>query len=37
MPDMDDSVDFLSDVGQLEKFKMAAVETGSGGHHLEFR
>ena len=37
MTDMDDSIDYVSDVGRLEKFKMAAVETESGGRHLEFR
>jgi hypothetical protein len=26
----------LSDVSQLLKFKMAAIETGSGGRRLEF-
>ena len=37
MPDMDMALSTLSDVGRLPKFKMAAIETGSGGHHLEFR
>jgi hypothetical protein len=27
----------LSDVGRLPKFKIAVMETGSGGRHLEFR
>ena len=27
----------LSDVGRLPKFKIAAIETGSGVRHLEFR
>ena len=27
----------LSDVDRLPKFKMAAIETGSSGRHLEFR
>ncbi len=37
MPDMDMALSTLSDVDQLPKFKMAAIETGSGGRHLEVR
>jgi len=37
IPNMDMTLSTLSDVGRLPKFKMAAVETGSGGRHLEFR
>ena len=37
MPDMNMTLSTLSDVGRLPKFKMAAIETGSSGHHLEFR
>ncbi len=37
MPDMDKALSTLSDVGRLPKFKMAVIETGSGGRHLEFR
>ncbi len=37
MPDMDMALSTLSDVGRLPKFKMAAIETGSGGRYLEFR
>ncbi len=35
-PDSDVTLSTLSDVGRLPKFKMAAIETGSGGRHLEF-
>ncbi len=35
--DSDMSLSTLYDVNQLPKFKMAANETGSGGHRLEFR
>ena len=31
MPDLDMTRSSLSDVGRLPKFKMAAIETGSGG------
>ncbi len=37
MPDMDMALSTLSDVGRLPKFKMEAIEIGSGGRHLEFR
>jgi len=37
MPDSDMTLSTLSDVAQLPKFKMAAIETASGGRHLEFR
>ena len=37
MPDMDMALSTLFDVGRPPKFKMAAIETGSGGRHLEFR
>ncbi len=36
MPDMNMIQSTLSDVGRLPKFKLAAIETGSGGRHLEF-
>ena len=37
IPDSDMTLSTLSDVGRLPKFKMAAIETGSGGRHREFR
>ena len=37
MPDMDMALSTLSDVGLLPKYKIATIETGSGGRHLEFR
>jgi len=37
MPDMNVTLSTLSDAGRLPKFKMATIETGSGGRHLEFR
>jgi hypothetical protein len=37
MPDFDVTLSSLSDIGGLAKFKMAAIETGSGARHLEFR
>ncbi len=37
MPDMDMTLPKLSEVGRLLKFKMAVIETGSGGRHVEFR
>ncbi len=36
MPDMDMALSTLSDVGRLRRLNMAAIETGSGGLHLEF-
>jgi hypothetical protein len=36
MPGTHKSLSMSSDVGRLPKFKMAAIETGSGGRHLEF-
>jgi len=37
MPDSDMTLSTLIDVGRLLKFKMAAIETGIDGRHLEFR
>jgi len=37
MPDMVVALSTLSDVDRQTKFKMAAIETGSGGRRLEFR
>jgi hypothetical protein len=37
MPDPDMTLSTLSDVDRLPKIKMAAIETGSCGRHLELR
>ena len=36
MPDMSMILSTLCDVGRQSKFKMAGIEIGSGGRHLEF-
>ncbi len=37
MPDMDMALSTLPDVNRPPKFKIAAIETGNAGRHLEFR
>ncbi len=37
VPDSGMTLSALSDVGRLPEFKMASMETGSAGRHLEFR